>query len=347
LAEAAGLVDDVLRSPGQPLDAMTRFFFDSRFGHDFSRVRVHTNAKATESARAVKALAYAVDNQVVFRADKFAPGTTAGRRLLAHELAHVMQQSANGRGSDAESRADSAAQRIMDGQPVTSGAIGTAPIGLYKQHEDQEPKEGSIASDDELIKLIRGHFGSSQRKSMFPAIPVTSPLHPNWKPAPSFDMRNREKPTPPMNLSWLSQTVPGGPSFGENKLPAGSSYNPKNPNIEKELYKEKYLFKAIPGKNPTEESMVRDQVTEGLTKLLLGPLKKRGLQAGKKAGKKALRQIKKSVPWFWLRRLIPGEEIKDAYFTEKDAQSGEKKSSFFKRLRECLSAKKKEETDLE
>lgn len=314
LTEAAGLVDDVLRSSGEPLDTATRSFFEPRFGHDFGRVRLHTNAKATESARAVNALAYAVDNHVVVRADKFAPKTSPGRHLLAHELTHVMQQSANGRGSEAEARADSAAHKITNGQQVTSGAIGTAPIGLYKQHDDQEPKEGSIASDDELIKLVRGHFGSSQKKSMYPAIPLTSPLHPNWKPAaPTFDMRNREKPAS-MNLSWLSPNVPPGPASQEMKLPAGYSYNPGDPNAKKKLYTEEYLWKLNQSKNPTGESMVRDRVTQGLTRVLLGPLKKRGLQAGKKA----LRQLKKSVPWFWLRRLIPGEEIKDAYSTEKD-----------------------------
>ena len=139
LADVPRIVQEVMLSSGQPLDTTTQGFFEPRFGHDFGRVRLHTDAKATESARAINALAYAVDNHVVVRADKFAPGTTAGRRLLAHELAHVMQQSANGLGSEAEARADSAAHRIMDGQQVASGAIGTAPIGLYKQHDDQEP----------------------------------------------------------------------------------------------------------------------------------------------------------------------------------------------------------------
>ncbi|MFL6211744.1 MAG: DUF4157 domain-containing protein [Pyrinomonadaceae bacterium] len=64
---------------------------------DFSRVRVHTDARAAESARAVNALAYAVGNDVVFGAGQYAPGTSAGRRLLAHELAHTLQQSDSSR----------------------------------------------------------------------------------------------------------------------------------------------------------------------------------------------------------------------------------------------------------
>ncbi|MGB9632210.1 MAG: DUF4157 domain-containing protein [Chloroflexaceae bacterium] len=86
------IVHEVLRSPGQPLDAETRAFMEPRFGHDFSRVRVHTDARAAESARAVNALAYTVGRDVVFGAGQYAPGASAGRRLLAHELAHVVQQ---------------------------------------------------------------------------------------------------------------------------------------------------------------------------------------------------------------------------------------------------------------
>jgi hypothetical protein len=88
------MVHDVLRSPGQPLEAATRASMEPRFGYDFSRVRVHTDARAAESARAVHALAYTVGRDVVFGAGQYVPGTSAGRRLLAHELTHVVQQTA-------------------------------------------------------------------------------------------------------------------------------------------------------------------------------------------------------------------------------------------------------------
>jgi hypothetical protein len=86
------IVHEVLRSLGQPLDAKTRAFMEPRFGHDFSQVRVHTNARAAESVRAVNALAYTVGRDVVFGAGQYAPGTSEGRRLMAHELTHVVQQ---------------------------------------------------------------------------------------------------------------------------------------------------------------------------------------------------------------------------------------------------------------
>jgi hypothetical protein len=92
------IVHDVLRSPGQPLDAATRAFFEPRFGRDFSQVRVHTDAPAAESAQAVNALAYTMGRDIVFGAGEYALGTTAGQWLLAHELAHTVQQ-APGAGS--------------------------------------------------------------------------------------------------------------------------------------------------------------------------------------------------------------------------------------------------------
>jgi hypothetical protein len=90
--EAPAIVHDVLRSPGQPLDAATRAHFEPRFGHDFSRVRVHTGTSAEQSAREVNAQAYTVGHNIVFDAGRLAPGTHEGRRLIAHELAHVVQQ---------------------------------------------------------------------------------------------------------------------------------------------------------------------------------------------------------------------------------------------------------------
>jgi hypothetical protein len=92
-AEAPGAVQEVLLSPSKPLDDATRSFFETRFARDFSRVRVHTGAAAERSTRELNAYAYTVKNDVVFGAGQFAPKTYSGRRLIAHELAHVVQQS--------------------------------------------------------------------------------------------------------------------------------------------------------------------------------------------------------------------------------------------------------------
>jgi hypothetical protein len=92
--EVPPIVHEVLRSSGQPLDAKARSFFEPRFDYDFSRVRLHTDAKAAESAQAVNALAYTVGRDIVFGGGQYAPGTNAGQRLLAHELTHASQQGA-------------------------------------------------------------------------------------------------------------------------------------------------------------------------------------------------------------------------------------------------------------
>ena len=93
IADTAGkVVADVLRSPGQPLDRPTCAFMEPRFGHDFGRVRIHTDGRAAATADAVGALAYTVGPHIVFSAAGYEPASPAGRKLLAHELTHVVQQ---------------------------------------------------------------------------------------------------------------------------------------------------------------------------------------------------------------------------------------------------------------
>lgn len=97
--EAPPVVHNVLSSPGRPLDDATRVSFESRFGHDFGSVQVHTGRAAIESANAVRALAYTVGDHIVLGTDRVDPESTAARRILSHELVHVIQQSGplNGR----------------------------------------------------------------------------------------------------------------------------------------------------------------------------------------------------------------------------------------------------------
>ena len=98
-------------SPGQPLDAPTRAFFEPRFDHDFSRVRVHANRTAAQLARTIDARAYTTGRNIVFGEGMYRPGTPGGRRLLAHELAHVIQQSQGTPDAGISSRGDSDEQR--------------------------------------------------------------------------------------------------------------------------------------------------------------------------------------------------------------------------------------------
>jgi Domain of unknown function (DUF4157) len=86
-------VDRVLSSPGKPLEPALKQDMEQRFGYDFSRVKVHSGTTAEQSAQDVSAKAYTVGDNIVFGANEFAPATHEGRRLIAHELTHVVQQS--------------------------------------------------------------------------------------------------------------------------------------------------------------------------------------------------------------------------------------------------------------
>ena len=128
-----------LRSAGAPLDREVRAGFEHRFGHDFGRIRVHVDGAAVEAARSVGADAFAVGRHVVFAAGHYAPGTEAGQRLLAHELAHTVQQgqaeapdAAGLRVSEPGDAAELAADRAVSG----FGAPGAAPVSLQRQPAD-------------------------------------------------------------------------------------------------------------------------------------------------------------------------------------------------------------------
>ncbi|MUV57941.1 DUF4157 domain-containing protein [Halogeometricum sp. CBA1124] len=90
--DAPSVVGDVLRSPGRPLDAGLRTAMERRFGHDFGDVRLHTDSRAASSARHLDARAYTVGQDIVFGDGEYRPGAAAGRRLVAHELVHTVQQ---------------------------------------------------------------------------------------------------------------------------------------------------------------------------------------------------------------------------------------------------------------
>ncbi|MDQ3990018.1 MAG: DUF4157 domain-containing protein, partial [Actinomycetota bacterium] len=90
--ERSPVLDVVGSGGGAPLDANIRTDMESRLGHDFGDVRVHTDSRAHDSAKAVNAHAYTAGNNIVFQRDQFAPDTDAGKRTLAHELTHVVQQ---------------------------------------------------------------------------------------------------------------------------------------------------------------------------------------------------------------------------------------------------------------
>jgi hypothetical protein len=130
---------------------------ESRLGYDFGRVRVHTDATAAESARAVDALAYTVGRDLVFASGQYAPGTGTGRKLLAHELVHTVQQRAQNDEpseiSDSRSReelaAQDAAQRIPDGSQVPTLLPGRSFLARQAAPKTKTPEEEGQQDDEE------------------------------------------------------------------------------------------------------------------------------------------------------------------------------------------------------
>lgn len=127
--EAPGIVRDVLRSPGQPLDGTTRAFFEPRFGYDFSQVRVHADAEAAASARAVNASAFTSGKHLVFADGRYAPHASAGQRLLAHELTHTIQQGAVGETGDGLVQRQPASPTPASSTPANASETAPAQPG--------------------------------------------------------------------------------------------------------------------------------------------------------------------------------------------------------------------------
>jgi hypothetical protein len=126
------IVREVLGSPGRALDPADRTLMESRFGHDFSRVQVHTDARAAESARSINATAYAFGQSIVFGAGQYRPHSPSGRYVLAHELTHLVQQ---GPGS-------------LSSTPASDDLILGDPSDRFEQEADRVAAEVSRPSGE-------------------------------------------------------------------------------------------------------------------------------------------------------------------------------------------------------
>ena len=234
-AVAAGIpasVRAVVDSVGHPLDSGVRGVLEQRFGQDFSGVRLHTDAAAARSAREVDALAYTVGSHMAFAAGQYAPGSSAGRHLLAHELTHVVQQSSSEAGSGSvardEAEADRSADAVMAGLPLPPISPGHA--ALRKQ---DAPAAASAAQDAinaemlcDLPALCRLHFAHPQavdlarvtaayRRCAPSALGSSTPgLNPCLSltslPPPALGPRNASGVVPPATTGAGAGGAPGG-----------------------------------------------------------------------------------------------------------------------------------------
>ena len=150
-----GIVHDVLRTPGRALDEDTRSFMEERFAHDFARVRVHTDARAAQSAEELRARAYTVGHAVVFAANQYSPGTPSGRRLLAHELTHVVQQGS--------------------APAIHSSVAQAARVHGIQRMADDDSADSEPAIQTEVIDLEAGEGGAMGAGAPAAAPPPAAP----------------------------------------------------------------------------------------------------------------------------------------------------------------------------
>jgi hypothetical protein len=172
---APPIVHQVLGSPGESLDPVTRAFMEPRFRHDFSQVRVHRGAEAAASARAIRAPAYTVGNHMVFGTSQYAPNTGSGRRLIAHELVHTLQQrsaaSAIGPTIEISSHEDPAEQEADKAANTIPRVPASADINSYPAR---------VSRQDDTAKA------SAETPPLNPASPEAAPQNLTCVPAPGI-----------------------------------------------------------------------------------------------------------------------------------------------------------------
>jgi hypothetical protein len=134
--QAPPIVHQALNSPGQPLDSATAAFMQPRFGSDLGGVRIHNGPQAAEAAEAVQANAYTVGQDIVFGAGRYKPNSHEGKRLLAHELSHTVQQSGGGAGA----RLSKAPRGVYRDGPANAPKGTTTDTDTKKPKTEQAPR---------------------------------------------------------------------------------------------------------------------------------------------------------------------------------------------------------------
>ncbi|HEX2746113.1 MAG TPA: DUF4157 domain-containing protein [Streptosporangiaceae bacterium] len=195
-------VRTVLRSPGQPLDEQTRTAMEAAFGYSFSAVRIHNDSRAAASARAVRARAYTVGSDVVFGTGQYSPASLAGRELLAHEMAHVVQQRDHAEaqpdvlrvgepGDNAEREAARAAKDVMKHSTCFGQNPPIGRVGPHVQGQFEAPMAQQGGSSD-----------LSERQGL------AEPTVPAGTTGPAAGRAGTAAPLPPKLRFWFKAFIP-------------------------------------------------------------------------------------------------------------------------------------------
>lgn len=237
------VVQSVISSGGQALEPGLRAQMESCFGQDFGQVRVHTDGRAADSAEAVSAKAYTVGRDVVFGQGRYAPDTSEGERLLAHELAHVVQQSRGGAAPNlnphdsVEQAADQAAHDSLagEGRVAVSGACSP---GISREQDESADLPILLAADVDVAKLSPEHrqqlIESINRRLKY----LDSQAQKAPQPGTELKFPGMQAPTIEMErarlLDWKKKleegtgviVAPGIPRSSETQTPARASVQP-------------------------------------------------------------------------------------------------------------------------
>ena len=187
---------------GQPLSQSDRFFFESRFDTDFSRVRLHMGDTAGNMAEAVKAQAFTVGSDIVFGRAQYAPGTSAGKRLLAHELTHVIQQW-HGADGGAIQRQEKHDLTLMTALPELVEALSdeelqSESLRLRQRLSELTPGDPEYATIRQNLHLVES-VGTRRALDLLPA-PAPGKEH-------SFEFEGRVLSTDPVSIRYILERV--------------------------------------------------------------------------------------------------------------------------------------------
>ena len=170
-------VNETLARPGRPLDADTRDFMEGRFGSNFAAVRIHDDSAAGASARDVDAHAFTVGQDIVFGDGQYQPHSDSGRHLLAHELAHTVQQQGLQRSGISnladqgphyqrlEREADFVADSVMRGQPLASGVLSQGGPRLSRKAGKGKSQDYEVDSRYRDLEMTTGHKVTPEKKT--------------------------------------------------------------------------------------------------------------------------------------------------------------------------------------
>jgi hypothetical protein len=214
--EAPLVVHDVLNQPGQPLDAATRAFFEPRFGHDFSFIRIHADSTAAESARQIGAAAYTLGRHIVFDSGRFESHTMAGRQLLAHELTHAIQQEASpGSPEPAGSFSPSTIQRAVGFEFQTKNILTTNKGRKFKRKAHKYFHKGKTGVEMEadtgsVVEFETGAFSKwSQLKGQIEeAVEICRKLNATFGEKPGFSWSEEHRRDKERDLAFVFSEEP-------------------------------------------------------------------------------------------------------------------------------------------